>query len=149
MVNPGMFSSLTVEWRTPRVIYAQLDVEFDFTLDPCPGPDAAPGLMLDWRGHRVFLNPPYGRGFGVWVKKAWESAEAGALVVGLFPSRTDTGWWHDYCLRASEIRFLRGRLCFNDDPKRRAPFPSCVVIFRPDAPLLNGAPTVRVEGGER
>jgi len=33
-------------------------------------------------------------------------------------------------MKADEIRFLEGRLHFNDAPCG-APFPSCVVIFRP------------------
>ena len=47
----------------------------------------------------------------------------------LLPARTDTQWFHEYCLRG-EIRFLRGRLCFNDQRLKRAPFPSMIVIFR-------------------
>lgn len=47
----------------------------------------------------------------------------------LLPSRTDTSWWHDYCMKASEIRYIRGRLCFDDQKRKRAPFPSAIVIF--------------------
>ena len=46
----------------------------------------------------------------------------------LLPSRTDTAWWHEYVMKATQIRFLRGRLYFNDG-EGRAPFPSCVVVF--------------------
>lgn len=34
-------------------------------------------------------------------------------------------------MRAAEVRFLRGRLKFGDS-KNSAPFPSAIVIFRPD-----------------
>lgn len=47
----------------------------------------------------------------------------------LIPARTDTRWFHDYIYHKSEIRFIRGRLKFNDG-KNPAPFPSMVVIFR-------------------
>ena len=47
----------------------------------------------------------------------------------LLPARTDTSWFHDYIYGTAEIRFLRGRLYFNDGIGR-APFPNMVVIFR-------------------
>lgn len=73
------------------------------------------------------MNPPYGREIGKWMKKAYESAQAGALVVCLVPSRTDTRWWHDYAMKG-EIHFIKGRLKFGN-AKTNAPFPSAVVIF--------------------
>jgi hypothetical protein len=62
-----------------------------------------------------------------WVRKAYESAEAGATVVCLVPARVDTGWWWDYC-RHGEIRFIKGRLKFGDSDTS-APFPSALVVF--------------------
>jgi len=50
-------------------------------------------------------------------------------VMCLLPARTDTAWWHDYCMRG-EITFLRGRLKFGD-AKTGAPFPSALVLFKP------------------
>lgn len=76
------------------------------------------------------MNPPYGREIGKWLKKAYESALEGAIVVCLIPSRTDTRWWHEYVMRAREIRYIRGRLKFGDS-KNSAPFPSSVVVFGP------------------
>ena len=124
------FSSLTSDWRTPEGLYRELDAEFGFTMDPCPLHATFDGLVVPWRG-AVFVNPPYGRGnvIGPWIKKGWESAEAGATVVMLLPSRTDTRWWHDYVMKG-EIRFIRGRLRFSG-AQINAPFPSAVVVFRP------------------
>ena len=81
-------------------------------------------------GRRVFCNPPYGKEIGKWAMKCYEeSRNPDTLVVMLVPARTDTAWFHDYIYhRAREIRFLRGRLHFNDG-KRAAPFPSMVVVF--------------------
>jgi site-specific DNA-methyltransferase (adenine-specific) len=73
------------------------------------------------------MNPPYGREIGAWMRKAWSSAEAGALVVCLVPARTDTAWWHDYAVKG-DVEFLRGRLKFGGH-KNSAPFPSAVVVF--------------------
>lgn len=106
------------------MLYMSLDSEFHFDFDPCPlgGKD---GLEADWRGRRVYCNPPYGRGLAAWLEK-----RAGtALCVYLLPSRTDTRWWHEHVMKSTEIRFLRGRLKFGGS-KNSAPFPSCVVIFR-------------------
>ena len=78
---------------------------------------------------RVFCNPPYGREIGKWVKKCHEESKNCEVVVMLIPARTDTAYFHDYIYhKAREIRFIRGRLHFNDS-KQGAPFPSMVVVF--------------------
>jgi len=135
-MNAGMYSSKTAEWATPQAFFDKVNAEFRFTLDACATQENAKckyyfnstqnGLEQKWLG-RVWCNPPYGRGIGAWVKKGYESAQAGALVVMLVPARTDTAWWHDYVMRG-EIRFIRGRLKFGDG-KNSAPFPSALVIF--------------------
>jgi site-specific DNA-methyltransferase (adenine-specific) len=86
--------------------------------------------MQDWAPNVCWMNPPYGRTIGLWVKKAWDEASRGATVVCLLPSRTDTKWFHDYCMRG-DVTFLRGRLKFGD-AKNSAPFPSVIVRFSPD-----------------
>ncbi|MEZ2660526.1 DNA N-6-adenine-methyltransferase [Aneurinibacillus aneurinilyticus] len=133
-----MFSSATDEWATPQDFFDQLNQEFHFTLDPCATHESAKcaryfteednGLAQDWAGEVVFMNPPYGRVLGQWVKKAFEESVKGATVVCLLPARTDTRWFHDYIYNRSEIRFIKGRLKFGDS-KNSAPFPSMVVIF--------------------
>ena len=126
------FLSTRSDWRTPKVLYQALDAEFAFDCDPCPANPHFDGLLCAW-GARNFVNPPYGREIGKWVRKAYLESVAGHLCVLLIPSRTDTRWWHDYCMQADEIRFIRGRLRF-DDGKHPAPFPSAIVIFRPAGP---------------
>ena len=37
------------------------------------------------------------------------------MVVMLIPARTDTQYWHDYVMKADEIRFVRGRIKFGDE----------------------------------
>ena len=49
----------------------------------------------------------------------------------LLPARTDTRWFHDYINKKAEIRFIKGRLKFGGS-NNNAPFPSMVVIFRPN-----------------
>lgn len=81
-------------------------------------------------GQKVFCNPPYGREISKWVRKCWEeSRKPDTLCVMLIPARTDTAYFHDYIYKqAREVRFIRGRLHFNES-KCGAPFPSMVVIF--------------------
>lgn len=136
-MNKGMYTSNSCEWETPLDFFKVLDAEFHFDVDVCATPENAKcteyytkaddGLEKTWRGS-CWMNPPYGRGIGKWMKKAYESAQSGATVVCLVPARTDTGWWHDYAMRG-EVRFVRGRLRFNG-LNCNAPFPSAVVIFR-------------------
>lgn len=136
-MNQAMFSSITDLWETPENFFAKLNDEFSFETDVCALPENAKcsryftpeidGLSQEWTGV-CWMNPPYGRKIGAWVKKAYESAQNGAIVVCLLPARTDTAWWHDFCMKG-EIRFVRGRLKFNNS-KSSAPFPSAVVVFK-------------------
>ena len=141
MLNEAMFSSNTEEWATPQVFFDELNKEFDFTLDPCATIKNAKckrfftkevdGLKQSWKGERVFCNPPYGRQLCKWVEKAYNESllGGGTLVVMLIPARTDTKYFHEYIYGKAEIRFIRGRLHFNES-KSGAPFPSMVVIMR-------------------
>ncbi len=74
-----------------------------------------------------FVNPPYSR-IKDWCQKAYNESRKGKRVVMLIPSRTDTQYWHDYIMKAKEIRFIKGRLKFGDS-KHNAPFPSAIIIF--------------------
>lgn len=134
MITKGLFSSNKDMWETPQDFFDKLNDEFHFDIDVCATHENTKckwyytkknsGLAQTWVG-TVWMNPPYGREIGAWMKKA---TEAQALVVCLVPARTDTKWWHDYAMKAKEIRFVRGRLHFGDS-KNSAPFPSAVVIF--------------------
>lgn len=126
--DSALFTSLSIHWATPKALYRELNEEFKFTLDPCPlhgeKQDNGP-LLSSWDGERVFCNPPYGPAIRSWIER-WNEAD---LSVYLLPARTDTRWFHDICIpHATEIRFLKGRLCFGDGDGR-APFPSMIIIF--------------------
>lgn len=129
-------SSKTDNWSTPQDFFNMYNMRFNFTLDVCASADNAKcknyftaeqnGLVQDWPG-TCWMNPPYGKTIGAWMKKAYESSMQGATVVCLVPARTDTSWWHDYA-KKGDVTFVRGRLKFGG--KARAPFPSAVVVFR-------------------
>jgi phage N-6-adenine-methyltransferase len=143
-INAGLFSQLRQDWRTPRGLFAALDAEFQFETDAAahaenalcarfygPGSPTRPDAIFHaspWEG-RCFVNPPYDDVTAFMAKACWTCTVGTPLVVALVPARTDTRWFHDHVVRhAHEIRFLQGRLRFNDAGS--APFPSAVIVFR-------------------
>jgi len=136
-INRGMLTSNTDQWATPQKFFdAWNALRGPFDIDVCADEsnakcavyfdEAADGLAQQWIG-RCWMNPPYGRDIGKWMKKAYESAGNGTVVVCLVPARTDTKWWHDYAMKG-DITFIRGRLKFGT-AINSAPFPSAVVVF--------------------
>ena len=133
-INKVLYSSENEVWETPQDLFNRLNDEFHFDIDVCATPENAKcskffsplddSLSQDWQGV-CWMNPPYGKKIGVWMKKAME---AKTTVVCLVPSRTDTKWWHDFAMKANEIRFIKGRLKFGNS-KNSAPFPSAIIVF--------------------
>ena len=132
-----MFSRKTDLWATPLDLFDKYNEIYNFETDVCALPENAKckrfftpemdGLKQEWTGV-CWCNPPYGRQIGKWVEKACKSF---ATVVMLLPARTDTKWFHDYCLPYGKIEFLRGRLKFGGCDNS-APFPSMIVVFSDD-----------------
>jgi len=128
MNNKLMFSSCSDNYATPKEVYNKLNEEFNFDFDPCPlNPTPSfDGLNVEW-GKCNFVNPPYSK-IKDWCEKSYKEYINGNTVVMLIPSRTDTKYWHDYIMKANEIRFIKGRLKFGNS-RNSAPFPSCIVVF--------------------
>jgi phage N-6-adenine-methyltransferase len=134
-----MFSSEKIEWETPQHLFDKLNNEFNFTLDVCADETnykcnkyytvETDGLDQEWNGV-IWMNPPYGKGIDKWMKKAYISSRNGAVCVCLVPVRSDTKWWHNYVMNATEVRLINKRVKFGG-ASSNAPFPSAVVIFRP------------------
>lgn len=137
-MNRVVFSSASFYWNTPLNVFNELNHEFKFTLDPCSSSnnlglkyynESDDGLTKSWKNEIVFCNPPYKYLYS-WVSKSYyEWNNNGSTVVLLIPARTDTKWFHKYILPYCEIRFIEGRLKFNNS-KNNAPFPSMICIFR-------------------
>jgi phage N-6-adenine-methyltransferase len=140
----------TDAWSTPDDLFETLHKEFNFTLDACANSQNAKlpvyidkgvdALKVRWKTHdyhhrAIWCNPPYGRGMDQWLAKAWEACRDGATVVMLIFARTDTQWWSEYATKATEWRFVRGRLKFykpgTKEVGHAAPAPSVVLVFRP------------------
>ena len=140
MNTETLFSTGKDDWETPPTFFAALNKEFRFTIDVAADAnnhkcerfytEHENGLVQNWGGETVWLNPPYSsRQQDEWVKKAAaESQKPETTVVMLLPARTDTVRFHEYIYGKAEVRFVKGRLKFVG-AKDSAPFPSMVVIF--------------------
>ena len=140
-------------WRIPQDMFDRLDAEvggFDFCV--CVNADnpgcgkcrviGEDGLSEDWTpGLRYFMSPRHGKTIGKWIGKAADSADSGAIVYAVVPCRTDAKWWGNV-MRATEIRFIKGRLHYDDAPNA-APFPSCIVVWgTPRKPGFEDMPAI-------
>ena len=87
------------------------------------------GLIQDWSGEIVFVNPPYSRGIiDLWMEKCYNESLKGTLIVALIPVSTSSKWWHNYVWKKAEIIYYKGRIRFKGAPFT-APFSSCLAIY--------------------
>ena len=132
---------MTRRWSTRQDVWNGIDAEHHFVIDLCADEDNAKcakwfsrseSLGENWSGAGAgWLNPPYGREIGAWLRKA---SEAERYIVALVPTRTNAPWWHDIVLaRASKIRYARRKLPFVEpNGHKGVPFTGhALVIFDP------------------
>ena len=137
-LTPGLFTSETEEWYTPKEILDAVYETFgdNLTTDPCSPignqnvkaqtyyTQVDDGLKQSWKGN-VFMNPPYGNVIGSWTAKAineYLSGDADEIII-LVPARTDTVWFQE--LISYPWCAVKGRLRFSES-KNSAPFPSAI-----------------------
>ena len=103
--------------RTPPDIWADLQKEFDFTLDACASDanhllpkyytadDSA--LKHDWTGEVAYIHPLFDGKIGLFVEKAFNTKNFTGVF--LLPASTHTKYFHDYFYKNPncEIRFLK------------------------------------------
>lgn len=144
-----LFSSKSVEWSTPQDLFDHLHREFRFGLDVCANSrnakcpafidKDADTLATPWAdridpGTAAWMNPPWGRGIGSFLQRAFEESNRSHCVcVCLVPAATDTQWWRTWVWMASEVRLIVGRLHFVRDDGHTGPAPkgAALVIFTP------------------
>ncbi len=126
-------------WVTPREFFDPLKNEFQLEIDAAA---SEKNRMLpkfwdkrrnafnqDWKGKRIWCNPPYGRkDIYRWVHQC--ATGGAAICVALLPARTDTRWFHHFIYKNpnAEVRFVKGRIKFSGT-KGSGKFPSMIVIF--------------------
>ena len=147
-MNSALLSSKKMDYCTPQGFFDTLNAEFHFTLDAAATEKSAKcknfytpetdGLTAPWNigGAAYFATR---RMAGRWARGCAKPTRRRRPVL-LIPARTDTAYFHDYIYGKAEIRFLRGRLHFEDEGGNRfppAPFPSMVVIYNGDHQCLN------------
>ena len=116
----------TDDRRTPRDLFDARHALHRFTIDAAASPENAmltrfwtradDALAQDWRGERVWCNPPYSD-LRPWVEKA---AKGGAAIVDMLlpANRCEQAWWQDVIEPTRDTPggpralFLRGRLRF-------------------------------------
>ena len=114
----AMHAAKQQDWQTPPELFAWLESElgFKFTLDPCTSPDnplgikkffteVDDGLKQSWKGHKAYVNPPYGD-LPLWVAKCREESwDCDTTVVMLIPVRVSPGYMRKHIWR-SHTKFL-------------------------------------------
>lgn len=135
--------AVTETWLTPPFILNALG---PFDLDPCAAPEPRPwstatthytfpkqnGLLLPWHG-RVWMNPPYGKALGAWMRKLSQHGRGTSLVFARTETEAFMSWvWQE----ADAVMFLHGRLhfCLPDGSvaKNNAGAPSVLIAYGAD-----------------
>lgn len=137
------FNSKKQEWETPVDLFLKLWREFKFDFDLAADMnnrmcdkffnEEDDALSQTWNGS-CWLNPPYGNRkapLKKWIMKADAEVQKNPdlIVVAIIPARTNTEWFHNYCLGKYEIRFIKGRPKFGD-ADHGLPQPLMLVIFQ-------------------
>lgn len=152
------------EWRTPPALFAELDRRYRFDYDafasyenalcirystavgtyekgvshhlrlPDRLIDERDGLTYPWEGRRVFLNPPFSRGFiDKVLNKVYSEIDRADVIVALLPDDRSTRWYRNYIKnRGYFIEEPAGRLRYGAEDGRKAvgaTFASIVVTF--------------------
>ena len=143
-----LFSSAKQDWGTPPHVFEYFNAKYQFQLDAAARKDNAlcdrfigpetDALSVPWDASTIWLNPPYGRGVGKWLEKAYDESKRGSTIGVLIFARTDTRWWHDFVMKANVIFLIKGRLKFVDgegNAKSPATAPSCFVVFSVVPPI--------------
>ena len=131
------------DWETPADFFAKVAARHNFTIDLAATKVNAKcaryynsrdnALSQDWVGEIAWCNPPVGRGLNEWIEKAAQTVASSAetIIVMLVPARTDTKWFHNFCLENDNctVEFIKGRLKFGGS-STPAPFPSMLLTFR-------------------
>lgn len=87
------------------------------------------GLIDDWNGRLVFMNPPFSQ-LLKWLRRAHDQWAAGRVetVVCLVPVRTDSPWFHGTLAAVADIYLLEGRVRFLSPDGKGQPTPFSLML---------------------
>jgi site-specific DNA-methyltransferase (adenine-specific) len=170
--HKALLSSDSIEWETPPEFFNEINKYFGFVIDLAANASNSKCLLSpvdifeeslfnDMEHYRdflsdsyAFLNPPYGKTIGKFIKRSIEFTEHFHMgLVMLLPARVDTRWFHDNILSKpfivyrsidemvnhyaprgiTKIALIKGRINFvNPDPEYEgsgSTFPSVLVVM--------------------
>ncbi len=128
------FKSNNQTYETPDKLFKEIDNLFHFTRDVCANfnntkckkfwSEENSCLNKKWDGIN-WMNPPF-KNMKQFIKKAYDERK-NSINVCLIPARTNTKWWHEYCMKG-EIYFICGRIKFKGC-KYGLPQPLALIVF--------------------
>ena len=139
--DTNKFESVNQTWETPDDLFNKINKIFHFNTDVCASKEntkckkfySENNSCLDktWDGVN-WMNPPY-KYLKIFIQKAYNERK-NAITVCLIPARTNTKWWHEYCMNG-EIYFICGR------PKFKGcihglPWPLALVVFGRESGIM-------------
>ena len=140
--DKNRFKSTNQDWETPDDLYEKINSLFNFTMDVCASKENTKCesfyseenscLTKKWSGV-CWMNPPY-RNMKNFIKKAYDE-RFNAVTVCLIPARTNTRWWHEWCMKG-EVLFICGRPKFKGCV-HGLPQPLALVVFGRDSGSIN------------
>ena len=132
--DENRFKSANQSWETPDNLFNKLNTEFNFTRDVCASfenkkcaqfwSEEDSCLDKEWDGVN-WMNPPF-KDMKKFIKKAYDQRN-NAITVCLIPARTNTKWWHEWCMKG-EVMFICGRPKFKGNI-HGLPQPLALVVF--------------------
>ena len=84
-----------------------------------------------WAGEIVWCNPPFNREvIGLWVEKAYEESQRGAVVVMVLPTPfKGYKWWRQYCTQG-QVRFIHQFVTFTQsEGDKKARIDVTIIVF--------------------
>jgi phage N-6-adenine-methyltransferase len=136
--SKALFSSARQDWQTPPHVFKALHDLYDFDIDAAATKENAMlpsywteddnALVQDWKGKRIWCNPPYNNA-KAFIYKALQERDSADLITLLLPFRPDTIAFQ--ALHNCTIFAFKGRLKFVGG-LHCATFPSCLVFLGKD-----------------
>lgn len=151
------------EWETPKSIFNYFDKKYNLDHDACASLNNHlkksfwtvddNSLLKDWKGKRVWCNPPWGnsqKDLLVWSQKArTEGSRKNTLVAFLFPINTSANFFIENIMKAESLYCVIGNPTWTRPAedgsvvKSKLPFNIGIAIFN-KIPKEQVAPRLKV-----